>query len=75
MFWDLTLKSSPSRNIKIRPASVKTFDEVTMENGTTESNEVEDSNPLHLQPPPISWKQTSDISVTGVCFSRILFWY
>ncbi|XP_067103712.1 vascular endothelial growth factor receptor kdr-like [Osmerus mordax] len=26
-------------NIKIRPASVKTFDEVTMENGTTESNE------------------------------------
>lgn len=29
-----------SRNIKIRPASVKTFDEVMMEDGTSENHEV-----------------------------------
>lgn len=40
VFWRLTLEYFLARNIKIRPASVKTFDEVTMEDGTNENHEV-----------------------------------
>uniref|UniRef100_A0A3P9NVF7 receptor protein-tyrosine kinase n=1 Tax=Poecilia reticulata TaxID=8081 RepID=A0A3P9NVF7_POERE len=42
--------SGGSWNIKIRPASVKTFDEITMENGTNENQEVSNTNYLKLFP-------------------------
>uniref|UniRef100_A0A6Q2YB95 receptor protein-tyrosine kinase n=1 Tax=Esox lucius TaxID=8010 RepID=A0A6Q2YB95_ESOLU len=41
-------KLFPFRNIKIRPASVKTFDEVTMGNGTNDTHGVNDDALLFL---------------------------